>query len=264
MITNAQSGTRVDEVAPSIYRISTPVSVVPGGFSFNQYLIVDEDPLLFHTGPRRMFPLVREAIAAVMPVEKLRWVGFSHVEADECGALNDLLAAAPTAQALCSQVAAMVSVEDLADRPPRALADGETVGLGRARVRWLDAPHLPHAWECGYLFEESTGTLLCGDLFTQPGATHPPVTEGDILGPSEAMRAAMDYYAHSAATRPLLEKLAATRPRTLACMHGSAWSGDGGRLLLDLAESLVPSGLTGRADSPAFHEVSHAAALGAA
>jgi flavorubredoxin len=212
MITNAQSGTRVDEVAPSIYRVSTPVSVVPGGFSFNQYLIVDEDPLLFHTGPRRMFPLV----------------------------LNELLAAAPKAQSLCSRVAAMVSVNDLADRPPRALGDGETVALGRARVRWLDTPHLPHGWECGYLYEEATGTLLCGDLFTQPGATHPPLTEGDILGPSEAMRAAMDYFAHSADTRALLAKLAATSPRTLACMHGSAWSGDGRRLLLDLADALVP------------------------
>ncbi len=240
MITNAQSGTRVDEVAPSIYRISTPVSVVPGGFTFNQYLIADEDPLLFHTGPRRMFPLVREAIAAVMPVERLRWAAFSHVEADECGALNDLLAAAPNAQPLCSRVAALVSVDDLADRPARALADGETVALGRARVRWLDAPHLPHGWECGYLFEESTGTLLCGDLFTQPGATHPPVTEGDILGPSEAMRGQMDYFAHSPQTRALLGKLAATRPRTLACMHGSAWSGDARRLLLDLADALAP------------------------
>ena len=241
MITNPQSRTRVDEVAPAIYRISTPVDVVPGGFSFNQYLIVDEDPLLFHTGPRRMFPLVREAIASVMPVERLRWVGFSHFEADECGALNELLAAAPRAQPLCGSVAAMVSVNDAADRPPRALADGETVDLGRARVRWLDAPHLPHAWECGYLFEETNRTLLCGDLFTQPGAEHPPVTEGDILGPSETMRAAMDYFAHAPATRPLLEKLAQTKPRTLACMHGSAWSGDGGRLLLDLADALSPA-----------------------
>jgi flavorubredoxin len=240
MIANAQSRTRVDEVAPALYRISTPVDVVPGGFSFNQYLIVDEEPLLFHTGPRRTFPLVREAIAAVMPVERLRWIAFSHFEADECGALNELLAVAPEAMPLCGQVAAMVSVNDVADRPPRALADGETVPLGRARVRWLDAPHLPHAWECGYLFEETTRTLLCGDLFTQPGAEHPPVTEGDILGPSEAMRAAMDYYAHSDATRALLGKLAATDPRTLACMHGSAWTGNGRRLLLDLADALSP------------------------
>ena len=240
MITNAHSRTRIDEVAPAIYRISTPVDVVPGGFSFNQYLVVAEEPLLFHTGPRRMFPLVQEAIAAVMPVERLRWLAFSHVEADECGALNDLLAAAPRSQPLCGQVAAMVSVNDLADRPPRPLADGEVVDLGGKRVRWLDAPHLPHGWECGYLFEEATGTLLCGDLFTQPGAEHPPVTEGDILGPSEAMRQGMDYYAHSEGTRSLLGKLAATQPRTLACMHGSAWTGDGRRLLLDLADTLSP------------------------
>jgi len=183
---------------------------------------------------------VREAIAAVMPVERLRWVAFSHVEADECGALNELLAVAPKAQPLCGRIAAMVSVDDLADRPARALADGEAMSLGRSRVRWLDAPHLPHAWECGYLFEETTGTLFCGDLFTQPGAEHPPVTTGDVLGPSEAMRKAMDYFAHAEGSRGLFEKLAATRPRTLACMHGSAWSGDGGRMLLDLADALSP------------------------
>jgi len=240
MITNPQSGTRVDEIAPAVYRISTPVDTLPGGFSFNQYLVVDEEPLLFHTGPRRMFPLVREAIASLMPVERLRYLSFSHVEADECGSLNDFLALAPRAQPLCSRVAAMVSIDDIADRKARALADGEAVSLGRARVRWLDAPHLPHGWETGYLLEETTGTLLCGDLFTQPGATHAPLTEGDILGPSEAMREALDYFAHSPGTRPLLEKLAATAPRTLACMHGSAWTGDGRRLLLELADVLAP------------------------
>ena len=241
MITNPGSGTRVDEVAPSVYRISTPVTILPGGFSFNQYLVKDDQPLLFHTGPRRMFPLVREAIAAVMPIERLRYVAFSHVEADECGSLNELLAVAPQAEPLCGSIAAMVSVNDLADRPPRALADGESLGLGSKRVRWLDAPHLPHGWECGYLFEETTATLFCGDLFTQPGAEHAPLTTGDILGPSEAMRLAMDYYAHAKDTRGLLGKLAATKPKTLACMHGSAWSGDGGRLLLDLADVLSPS-----------------------
>ena len=241
MITNPGSGTRVDEVAPSVYRISTPVTILPGGFSFNQYLVKDDQPLLFHTGPRRMFPLVREAIAAVMPVERLRYVAFSHVEADECGSLNELLAVAPQAEPLCGSIAAMVSVNDLADRPPRALADGENLALGSKRVLWFDAPHLPHGWECGYLFEETTATLFCGDLFTQPGAEHAPLTTGDILGPSEAMRSAMDYYAHGKDTRGLLEKLAATRPTTLACMHGSAWSGDGGRLLLELADELSPS-----------------------
>jgi flavorubredoxin len=239
MITNAQSGTRVDEVAPSVYRVATPLDVVPGGFSFNQYLLADEEPLLFHTGPRRLFPLVREAVSAVLPVERLRWIGFSHVEADECGALNEFLAVAPRAQPLCGRVAAMVSVEDLADREPRALADGETLSLGRRCVRWLDAPHLPHGWECGYLFEETTRTLLCGDLFTQPGSRHEPLTSGDVLGPSEQMRRSLDYFAHAPATGELLARLADTRPETLACMHGSAWKGDGRALLLELARVLA-------------------------
>ncbi len=238
MITNAQSGTSVDEVAPSIYRISTPVKEFPGGFSFNQYLIKDEEPLLFHSGPRGMSPLVREAIAAVMPVERLRWVGLSHVEADECGGLNDLLAVAPEAQPLCSRVAAMVSVDDLADRPSRPLADGEVLPLGKTRVRWLDVPHLPHGWDCGYLFEETTGTLLCGDLFTQPGAEHKALADGDIFGPSEAMREQMDYFAHAPNSGELLGKLADLGPRTLACMHGAAWQGDGAGLLRQLANAL--------------------------
>lgn len=232
------SGTRVDEIADGIYRISTPSDVVPGGFTFNQFLIVDEAPLLFHTGLRKMFPQVREAVSRVIPVESLRYVAFSHVEADECGSLNEFLAAAPGAVPVCSRTAALVSVNDLADRPPRALADGETLSLGRHRVRWFDTPHLPHAWECGYLGEESTGTLLCGDLFTHPGNDVAPVTESDILGPSEQMRKAMDYYAHARDTRPIFQRLADFKPRTLALMHGSSWRGDGARLLLALADAV--------------------------
>jgi flavorubredoxin len=232
--------TTIDEIGDGIYRIHTalPPEFLPGGFSFNQYLIVDDAPLLFHTGYRGHFPATRDAIARVLPVADLRYIAFSHVEADECGALNEFLAAAPEAVPVCGQVAAMVSVGDLGDRPPRALADGEVLSLGRRRVRWLDAPHVPHAWECGYLFEETTRTLLCGDLFTQPGTGDAPVTEGDILGPSEGMRAQMDYYAHSPNTRAVIEKLAATGPTLLACMHGSAWRGDGRRLLLSLADAL--------------------------
>ncbi len=240
MITNAASGTRVDEVADGIYRISTPVTVLPGGFTFNQYLVADEQPLLFHSGPRATFPLVSEAVSKVVPLETLRYVGLSHFEADECGSLNEFLAQAPRAVPVCSQVAAMVAVSDTANRPPRALADGEVLDLGRHKVRWIDAPHVPHGWECGYLFEEATKTLLCGDLFTQGGAEHAPVTEGDILGPSEAMRLGMDYFAHGPGTRPSLERLAALAPRTLACMHGSAWRGDGQALLLALADALAP------------------------
>lgn len=235
------SSTRIDEIADGIFRISTPVppSVVPGGFTFNQYLIRDEEPLLFHTGPRMLFEAVREAIGRVIPATTLRYVSFSHVEADECGSLNLFLAAAPQAVPLCGQIAAMVSIGDLADRPPRALADQECLSLGRHEVRWIDAPHLPHGWECGYLAETTTHTLFCGDLFTQFGEVHPAVTADDILEPSEAARGAMDYYAHSPDTGRLLARLADTAPTTLACMHGPAWRGDGAALLRRLAERLA-------------------------
>jgi flavorubredoxin len=238
-ITNNQSGTNVLEIADGIYRINTPVVIEgAGGFSFNQYLIVDDEPLLFHTGPRRMFPFVRESVASVLPVEKLRYIALSHVEADECGSLNEWLAVAPQAVPLCGTVAAMVSISDLADRAPRAMADGERLLLGRHSVRWFDTPHLPHAWECGVLTEEHTSTLFCGDLFTQGGANLPPVTESDILGPSEAFRHQMDYFSHTKHAGVLLEKLASTNPGTLACMHGSTWRGDGAQLLRALADSL--------------------------
>lgn len=239
VVTNSESGTNVHEVADAIYRINTPVVIEgAGGFSFNQYLIMDDEPLLFHTGPRKMFPWVREAVASVLPVESLRYVAFSHFEADECGSLNQWLAVAPQSAPLCGTVAAMVSVGDVADRAPRALADGEQLGLGKHSVRWLDVPHLPHSWECGLLTEERTATLFCGDLFTQGGADLPPVTESDILGPSEAFRHEMDYFSHTTNARVLLEKLASTNPVTLACMHGSAWRGDGARLLRSLADAL--------------------------
>ena len=241
MITNPSSGTNVHEIAAGIYRINTPV-VFPdgqGAFNFNQYLIADDEPLVFHTGPRRMFPLVSEAVATIVPLASLRYVAFSHFEADECGALNDFLAAAPDAVAVCSRVAALVSVNDVADRPARPLADGETLKLGRHEIRWFDTPHLPHAWECGLMMETSTATFFCGDLFTQGGTGETPLTQGDILGPSEAFRGQMDYYAHSPDTSAMLERLAGERPRVLACMHGSAWRGDGAALLRDLATSLA-------------------------
>ncbi|HEV7734272.1 MAG TPA: MBL fold metallo-hydrolase [Candidatus Binatia bacterium] len=239
-ITNRESGTRIDEIADGIYRISTPVppDAFPGGFTFNQFLIDDDEPLLFHTGLRRMFPLVREAIASVLPVTRLRHLAFSHFEADECGALNELLAVAPSAAPLCGVLAADVSVRDVADRPPRTLADGEVMRLGRHEVRWLYTPHLPHAWECGYLFESRTGTLFCGDLFTQSGHEHVPITDGDILRPSEGMRAQMDYFAHAPNSRALLERLADLAPTTLACMHGASFRGDGAGQLRALADSL--------------------------
>ena len=238
-MTNKQTGTNVHEIADGIYRINTPVVIEgAGGFSFNQYLIVDDEPLIFHTGPRKMFPFVREAVASVLPVKKLRYISLSHVEADECGSLNEWLAAAPQAVPLCGTVAAMVSINDLADRVSRALTDGERLTLGKHSVRWFDTPHLPHAWECGLLMEERTSTLFCGDLFTQGGADHVPITESDILGPSEAFRHEMDYFSHTKNVRGLLEKLASSNPTTLACMHGSAWRGDGAKLLRALGDAL--------------------------
>jgi flavorubredoxin len=238
MITNKQSGTNIHEIADGIYRINTPVQLPAGAFSFNQYLIVDDKPVIFHTGPRRMFPLVQEAIATILPPVRLRYVGFSHFEADECGALNEFLAIAPDAEPVCSRVAAMVSVNDVADRPALALADGERLELGTHTLRWFDTPHLPHAWECGFMFDATTRTLLCGDLFTQPGDGKEALVDTDILGPSEAFLEAMDYYAHAPNSGAMLERLAIDAPTTLACMHGSAWRGDGAMLLRALAESL--------------------------
>jgi flavorubredoxin len=242
-IIDSASGSRVEEIAAGVFQIHLPVppaAAGEAGFSFNQYLIVDDEPLLFHTGPRRMSRLVAQAIASVMPLARLRYIAYSHCESDECGGMNELLAAAPRAEPVTGAVGAMLN-GDLADRPTRALADGEALPLGRATVRWLDTPHLPHGWECGYLFEEQSRTLLCGDLFTQPGcgAATPALTAGDVLTPSEALRGSMDYFAHAPASRALLERLAATGPRTLACMHGSAWAGDGAALLRELAGRLA-------------------------
>jgi flavorubredoxin len=241
MITNTQSGTNVHEVADGIYRINTPVGLSGGvgQFNFNQYLVVDDAPLLFHTGLRQLFPVVSEAIRALMPLEKLRYISFSHFESDECGALNQFLAVAPQAEAACGQVAALVSVSDYADRAPKALADGEELTLGRHRLRWFDTPHTPHGWESGLMMDMTTRTLLCGDLFTQGGGGEVALTESDILGPSEAFRAPMDYFAHAPQTAQILERLARENPTTLACMHGSAWRGDGSKLLRELAASLA-------------------------
>jgi flavorubredoxin len=241
MITNQASGTNVHEIADGIYRINTPVAVAggPGQFNFNQYLIVDEAPMLFHTGQRQLFPLVSEAIRAIMPLERLRYLGLSHFEADECGALNSFLAAAPQAVPVCGAVAAMVAINDFADRAPRVLADGEELALGRHTLRWFDSPHVPHAWECGLMLDVATRTFFCGDLLTQGGGGEVALTEADILGPSEAFRAPMDYFAHAPHTAALLERFAAERPTTLACMHGSAWRGDGARLLREYSAALA-------------------------
>lgn len=235
------SPARIDRIAEDTWRISVavPEELFPGGFSFNQYLVVDDKPLLFHTGPRRLFPLVRAQVETVLPMERLRYVAFSHVEADECGSLADILAIAPQAQPVCSRVAAMTSVADLVDREVVAMQDGQVLDLGRHQLVWQDTPHLPHGWECGYMFDRTTGTLFCGDLFTQPGTGGEPLTREDILGPSEAFRRQDDYFAHARNAPQLIEKLAGLAPKVLACMHGSAFSGDGAGMLRRLGHALA-------------------------
>lgn len=240
-VTNSESRTNISEITDGIWRINTPIVIGDGAaFSLNQYLIEADDPLLFHAGPRQLFPLVRQAVEHVMPPSRLRYIGFCHTESDECGALNAWLAEAPEAVAICSTIGAMTSISDLADRPPRAMADGEVLDLGAGRqVQWFDAPHVPHGWDNGFLFERATHTLFCGDLFTQPGEGAQALTEDDILGPSEGFRKAMDYFAHGPETGPAITRLAATKPQILACMHGSAWRGDGAALLGRLADALA-------------------------
>lgn len=240
MITNPESGTNVHEIADGIYRINTPVPMPGGGqFSFNQYLIVDDAPLLFHTGPRGLYPLVSEAVGQVVPLDTLRYLAVSHFESDECGALNQFLAAAPEAVPVCSNIGAMVSLGDYADRAPKPLADDEELPLGRHTLRWLDTPHVPHGWDCGLMMESTTRTLLCGDLFTQGGHGDVALTESDILGPSEKFRQPLDYFAHAPQTQATLDRLARLEPETMACMHGSAWKGDGAALLRALAGELA-------------------------
>lgn len=230
--------THVSEIADRIYRLSTfvPEIAPPAGFVFNQFLVLGEQPLLFHTGPRRMFPLVRDAVSRLIPPETLRWISFGHVEADECGSMNEWLAVAPRAQVAHGNTACSVSLQDLADRAPRLLQDGEVIDLGDGkRVRYLDTPHTPHAWEAGVMFEESTGTLLCGDLFTQLG-NGAPLTEGDIVGPAIAAEDLFQYSSLNPGMGTRIRGLAALSPRVLALMHGPSFAGDGGAALRALSE----------------------------
>lgn len=220
------------EIADGIHRISTFVE--PPGMSFNQYLVVAEEPLLFHTGHRQLFPLVSAAVARIIPVESLRWITFGHIEADESGSMNSWLSAAPQAQVAHGMTAVMVSLNDLADRPPRGLMDGEVVDLGGKRVRWIDTPHVPHAWEAGLLYEETTGTLFSGDLFTALG-NGPAVTDSDIVEPALAAEAMFHATALTPMTAPTIRRLAELDPNTLALMHGPAFTGAGAAALEDLA-----------------------------
>jgi flavorubredoxin len=229
--------TKVDEIAPRIYRLSTLVPEIgPTGFTFNQFLLDDDEPLLFHTGHRSMFPAVRDAIDRIVPVERLRWITFGHVESDECGAMNLLLSVAPQAQVAHGALGCMVSIGEMADRPPRPLADGEVIELGDKRVRHLDTPHVPHAWEARVLYEETTGTLLCGDLFTHLG-DGPPLTEDDIVGRAVEAEDLFGYSSLAPGTPATVERLAELAPRTLALMHGSSFTGDCAGALGALADT---------------------------
>jgi flavorubredoxin len=231
--------TDTHEIAPGIFRFSTFVpAVTPDGFTFNQFLIRADEPMLFHCGPRAMFPLVSGAVRRVIALDHLRWISFGHVESDECGSMNQWLAAAPHAQVAHGQIACDVSLNDLADRPPRVLADEEVLDLGGKRVKFLYTPHVPHGWEAGVFLEETAGTLLCGDLFTHTG-NGPAITEGDVVGP--ALVAEHMFHAMSMApnTHATLERLAALHPKTLAIMHGSSHSGDGAKALRELAAGLA-------------------------
>ncbi len=225
--------TRVTEVAAGIHQLTTVVDGAP--VAFNQYLIAAAEPLLFHTGMRGLFPSVSAAVERVLPVESLRWIGFGHVEADESGAMNQWLAQAPGATVVQGQIGCMVSIDDLADRPPRALADGETLDIGGHEVQWLDTPHVPHAWEAGMLYDATTKTLFCGDLFTRFGEFEPTTTD-DIVGPAvqaeDDAPGSLSLHPSSGAT---IRRLAELRIDTLALMHGPAYTGDCRAALIDIA-----------------------------
>jgi len=232
----------VTEIAPDTFRIST---FHPDyGIQFNQFLIRDAEPFLMHTGMKRMFQTTLAAVRNVIDPASLRWIGFSHFEPDECGALNDWLGVAPAAQALTGFVGAMVMLQDFADRPPRTLADGEVVSLGRHRLRYLATPHVPHGWDAGFFFDETGGTLFCSDLFFQPGDPEPLVERGIVERAREAIRAGSagplaNDLPYGGRTERALDRLARLAPRTLATMHGSSYRGDGAAALRALAGVLA-------------------------
>jgi flavorubredoxin len=231
----------LSEIAPEIYRISVFVSQI--NLAFNHFLVNDDEPLLFHAGLRGMFPLLREAVAKVIDPVTIRYIGFSHFESDECGGLNEWLQIAPQSQAVCGLVGAMVSVNDFAIRTPRALMREETLSTGKHRFRFLPTPHLPHGWDAGLLFEETNKTLFCSDLFVQGGEREPLTTDGfiercreDLIAGEGGPFAGATPYTHQ--TGAILSNLASYQPQTLAVMHGSSYSGNGGQVLTELATVL--------------------------
>jgi flavorubredoxin len=229
---------RIDEIGDGIFRISlfVPEVVPPKGFTFNHFLLMDDEPLLFHCGKRKMFPLLAEAVKKIVPIERLRWASFGHFEADECGAMNEWLAAAPHCELMHGVTGVRLSVADMADRPPRTLADGETIEIGRKRIRYIDTPHVPHGWDAGVIFEENSKTLFVGDLFTHFGDPAPMTTD-DLV--SIAMESPLSTYSTSLgpATAPTIRKLAQLDPKTLAVMHGSSFTGDGRAQMNRLADA---------------------------
>ncbi len=230
--------TKIAEIAQGIYRLSTYVPQIapPAGFTFNQFLVLGDEPLMFHTGLRKMFQLNLDAVRRLIPPERLRWIAYGHFEADECGAMNEWLAVAPQAQAAHGQTGCLVSLNDFADRTPRVLADGEVIDLGGGkRVRFIDTPHTPHGWDAGVLYEESTRTLLCGDLFTQLGNDR-ALTDGDVVGPASAAEDLFKYSSLSPGMGSTIRSLSKLAPRTLALMHGPSFTGDGAAALRALAD----------------------------
>ena len=228
--------TEVSEIADKIYRLSTFVPQVgPTGFTFNQFLIDADEPLLFHYGQRALFPLISDVVKRVIPLEKLRWTTCSHVESDEAGALNQWLAAAPNATPAHGLIGCNIWLTDMADRAPKPLKNDETIDIGGKRVRWLDTPHIPHNWDAGLLYEETTGTLFSSDLFTQMGPAE-PTTESDIVAPAIDTAAKVPFMPWTPLAEPTLRRLAALKPTTIALMHGPTFMGDGAAALNGLAD----------------------------
>jgi flavorubredoxin len=230
--------TRIDEIGDRIYRLSTyvPDIVPPAGFTFNQFLVLGDEPLLFHAGFRKMFPLVSEAVSRLMPIQDLRWITFGHYEADECGAMNEWLAVASNAQVAHGTTGCLVSLNDMADRAPRILANSEVIDIGGKRIRYIDTPHVPHGWDAGVIYEETSQTLFCGDLFTHLG-NGPALTESDIVEPALAAEDIFYDTSLGPSIAPTVRRLADLTPRTLALMHGSSFNGDAVTALHDLASA---------------------------
>lgn len=228
---------KINEIAPDLYRIS--IFAPQFNIQFNHFLIKDDEPLLYHAGLQGMFPLLQEAVKTLIEPSKIRWVGFSHYEVDECGSLNNWLQVAPDAQAVCSEVGAIINMSDFAIRPSKPLKHNETFSTGKYSYRFIRTPHLPHGWDAGVMFEETNKTLLCSDLFHQNGdVTH--LTDVDILeGHKRSMlelekSPLMDYVPYNHNTAGLLKQLADLNPKTLATMHGSSFYGDCSKALIDL------------------------------